>query len=154
MAEQFAENASDDALAHLREAADILERAYYSCDLVQILAAKKHFYGSLCRGARNMIVLDMLNQLNSRVNQLRTRSLSRPNRFGASMDEIRELITALENRDPVAAHIATLRTCSECGCRCVLTDPDENATSVNDADESAMPQPTPNLGRRRARASD
>jgi DNA-binding GntR family transcriptional regulator len=156
VAEQFAESASEEALAHLRDAANTLEQAYYSGDLARILAAKKHFYVTLCRGACNMVVLDLLNQLNSRVNQLRIRSLSRPSRFSTSMDEIRELLTALENHDAVAARMATLRHVANAAAA-ALAAPDEDAMS-NAADRSTLPQSpgesSPNQGSGRARASD
>ncbi len=58
---------------------------------------------ALCRGADNLIVLDMLNRLNSRITQLRSASLSDPARGATSMAEIRNLAAALLARDAMAA---------------------------------------------------
>lgn len=108
VAEQFANTASDAAQAALQQAVDGLERAYADQDYDRILSAKQAFYETLCRGADNLIVLDVLNRLNSRITQLRSASLSDPVRGLASMSEIRKLAAALLTRDAAAARAAAV----------------------------------------------
>ena len=106
VAEQFAEGASEEARAELQRAVRKLEQAYAEKRYGDILTAKKEFYDVLCAGANNMIVLEVLNRLNSRITQLRSASLSDPEREVASMAEIHDLVTALLARDAAAARTA------------------------------------------------
>jgi DNA-binding GntR family transcriptional regulator len=108
VAEQFAEGASAAARDALKEAVKKLERAYKDKRYDQILGAKKEFYETLCQGADNVVVLDLLNRLNSRITQLRSTSLSDPTRGVASMAEIRALSAALLARNAGAARAAAI----------------------------------------------
>jgi DNA-binding GntR family transcriptional regulator len=108
VAEQFAELASDDDVAALREVVGALETAYRANDFEQILSGKDRFYEVLCQGARNGIVLEMLTRLNSRINRLRSVSRSDPKRGKASLAEIRQLAKALIARDPAASKQAAI----------------------------------------------
>jgi DNA-binding GntR family transcriptional regulator len=108
VAEQFAANASAEMLQALTDAVERLQTAYSEKRYDQILSAKKEFYETLCRGADNLIVLDLLNRLNARITQLRSTSLSDPTRGIASMAEIRNLAAALLARNPEAAKAAAI----------------------------------------------
>lgn len=108
VAEQFAINATAEAQNELKQAVSRLELAYSERRYDQILSMKKEFYDTLFRGANNMVVLDVLNRLNSRITQLRSTSLSDPARAVASMTEIRNLTDALLARDPTAARAAAI----------------------------------------------
>lgn len=103
VAAQFCENADDADMALLKQAAERLEQSYNGEELDALLIAKRAFYTRLCAGARNTIVLDLLERLNSRTSQLRTLSLSVPARKIASIAEIRELVAALMRRDSIRA---------------------------------------------------
>jgi DNA-binding GntR family transcriptional regulator len=108
VSEQFAQDADDAARAELVQAVERLEHAYAERQYDLILSAKKEFYETLCRGADNLIVLDMLNRLNSRITQLRSASLSDPVRGTTSMAEIRNLAAALLAGDAMAARAAAV----------------------------------------------
>lgn len=108
VAEQFATNAPPELQQALMDAVERLQTAYSEQRYDQILSAKKEFYETLCRGADNLIVLDMLNRLNARITQLRGSSLSDPARGVASMAEIRNLAAALLARNPDAAKAAAI----------------------------------------------
>ncbi len=108
VAEQFAARAKEDDLAALEAAGEFLAKAYKSRKIDRILAAKAEFYEVMCSGAGNTVALDMLSRINSRINRLRSLSLSRPNRNAASIAEIRDLIAALKRRDAAAAKQAAL----------------------------------------------
>jgi DNA-binding GntR family transcriptional regulator len=108
VAEQFAESATPGHLAALKAATHVLEAAYRAGDIDDILVAKRIFYEKLCAGADNAIILDLLRRLNSRINQLRSGSLSEPNRLAQSIVEIWTLVGALERRDVAAARKAAI----------------------------------------------
>jgi len=108
VAEQFALGANETAQAELKRTVELLDRAYSEKRYDQILNAKREFYETLCRGADNGIVLDLLNRLNSRITQLRSASVSDPRRGDASMTEIRALVAALLARDVAAARAAAI----------------------------------------------
>jgi len=108
VAEQFAQHATPQAQDELKKVVDRLDKAYAKRHYDQILSMKKEFYDTLFRGANNLIVLDVLNRLNSRITQLRSASLSDPARGIASMAEIRNLTDALLARDVTAARAAAI----------------------------------------------
>jgi len=107
-AEQFALGAGEADQAELKHAVAQLEQAYSEKRYDQILNTKREFYETLCRGADNNIVLDLLNRLNSRITQLRSASVSDPRRGDSSMAEIRTLAAALLARDAGAARAAAI----------------------------------------------
>lgn len=109
VAEQFAENANEMHAQALKDAIKGLQKAYESEDFEKILAGKKHFYDVICAGARNTIVREILNQLSTRINQLRSTSRSNTSRGAVSLAEIKELASALFARDPKAARAAAIK---------------------------------------------
>lgn len=109
VAEQFAEAATDLDTSKLKDAINELERAYKSGDFDKTLVAKTKFYNVICDGAGNAIVRDILAQLHSRINQLRSTSRTDPNRGWASLAEHKDLASALFARDPRAARAAAIR---------------------------------------------
>ena len=107
-AEQFAERA-DEAMIHaLGEAAVRLAAAYDGGVIAEMLAAKRHFYETLCLGAGNPVVMDLLTRLNARINLLRSTSLGAQGRLAVSITEIQALVAALTRRDAVAARQAAV----------------------------------------------
>jgi len=109
LAEQFARRASDPAMADLEAATDTLAAAYDDGSIERILGAKAEFYQVLCDGANNLVVLELLGRLNTRINRLRYTSLARPSRTSASMAEINELVAALKRKDIAGARAAALK---------------------------------------------
>jgi len=107
-AEQFAERATDEALARLQAATDTLAAAYAARAIEDMLAAKRAFYERLCEGAGNPVLLDLLNRLNARISTLRATSLTASGRLDPSIAEIRDFVAALARRDAVAAREAAL----------------------------------------------
>lgn len=109
VAEQFAETANELNLNALNDALSRLEWAYASGNFENVLEEKRRFYHVVCVGARNEIVRDMLDRLNSRINQLRSSSRADAERGVASLEEFRELARALVARKPKAARTAAVR---------------------------------------------
>lgn len=109
LVEQFARDATDAAMADLDAAARGLTSAYAEGVIDRIMAAKTEFYETLCAGADNFVVLELLSRLNTRINRLRFASLSRPRRAEASIKEIHELVAALRRRDGAKAREIALQ---------------------------------------------
>lgn len=104
----FAEVASDETVQRLRKTVGALKKAYASGDVEMILVAKKAFYDVLFEGAANPTIPATLRTLNDRITLLRRLTLSSPERGKASLEEIDDIIAAIERRDAAAAHEATL----------------------------------------------
>lgn len=104
----FADQASDAQTAELEAAVRVLQAAYKSRDLEQVVAAKRRFYEVLIAGSGNNMIGPALNTMYARINQLRRISLSSPRRAPQSMREIRAIVAAIKRRDPAAAYAASL----------------------------------------------
>jgi DNA-binding GntR family transcriptional regulator len=109
-ARQFVEHASEEQLRQLWEAFDaIATRATDQSTAVELLEAKKHFYDMLLTGSGNVTIQEIVEGLQARVTVLRALSLSQPDRATKSVAEIREIVEAVEARDPQRAADACAR---------------------------------------------
>jgi GntR family transcriptional regulator, trigonelline degradation regulator len=102
----FVRRASDAELAELRQRFAAIEEAYSLG--VGRLAAKDAFYAVLFRGAGNEPLRLVIAGLHARVTYLRAFSLSRPGRLQRSLQELRDIMDAIEARDADAV----ARACS------------------------------------------
>lgn len=114
--EQFARDADAPAMARLDTAVTLLAAAYAEGVIERIIAAKADFYAVLCAGADNVIVLELLSRLNTRINRLRFASLSQPLRAKASIAEIFALADALKRRDGAEARRIALAHIDAAAC--------------------------------------
>ncbi|MEP9347915.1 GntR family transcriptional regulator [Xanthobacter sp. KR7-225] len=130
--EQFAREADDAAMARLDAAVTELAAAYEAGEIERIIASKADFYEVLCTGADNMIVLELLSRLNTRINRLRFASLSQPLRAKASIAEIFALAAALRRRDGAEARRIALAHIDAAACAALgavqIHPPAEEAT--------------------------
>jgi DNA-binding GntR family transcriptional regulator len=108
VAEQFAHLASEADCTALAQVVDNLSQAYAENNFPAIISEKDRFYEVLCLGAKNLVVLDLLTRLNSRINRLRSLSRSDPARGVESLREIRLICDALLTRDPARARAAAV----------------------------------------------
>lgn len=100
----FAENASDEDVAKLREAYNrLVEAAAEGTDKDSFLEVKDHFYEVLLSGARNETLRTLLTTLYWRITLLRVRSTGQPGRVQQSLQEIGAVVGAIERRDADAA---------------------------------------------------
>lgn len=99
----FAERASDEERAELRQAYEHLAAMGPTSGRQALLDVKRRFYDVLLRGCRNAHVARMLGQLLNRNMQLRATSLSDPARLPYTIQEIRRIVEAVEQRDPEGA---------------------------------------------------
>jgi DNA-binding GntR family transcriptional regulator len=110
-ARQFAERATDAHMRALRRAFEGIERRAKSGrpNSQAMLEAKKHFYDALFEGAANGTIQDLVESLQARVTVLRATSMSQPGRAKETVEEVREIVAALERRDGDAAAAACVR---------------------------------------------
>ncbi|GAA0896224.1 GntR family transcriptional regulator [Pseudonocardia zijingensis] len=102
----FVRRATDAQLRELKRTVKELEKIYAKFEARPFLEAKNEFYRVLLEGAGNKQVTAMLRTVHTKASQLRATSLSNPERAQASIQEIRDLVKALEARDEDAAWVA------------------------------------------------
>jgi len=108
-AQLFAERATDELRGELEAAFAAVEAAARSTDddhTTHMLKAKNVMYEVLFRGSGNPILHQVLETLQRRVNQLRSLTLVQPGRPAQSVEEIRAILTAIAERDGIAARAA------------------------------------------------
>lgn len=95
----FAQHASSDQMAKLRQRLEFLRTDEASVTPRALLEAKNAFYATLLEGCGNRIIGDILTQLNNRVSVLRRVSLSSTGRLPQTLVELEQVVQALERRD-------------------------------------------------------
>jgi len=93
-AERFAERATEEERAALIASCDVIERAYLHEGVESWISAKDAYYDVLLNGSHNDLIRSTVTGIHARIQVMRGRSLSAPDRLRASLEEIRE-ITAL-----------------------------------------------------------
>ncbi|MFC5952296.1 GntR family transcriptional regulator [Pseudonocardia lutea] len=121
---RFVQRAEDGDVVRLRRALTRLEDLVEEGgDTAAVLAEKDRLYEVLLEGAGNSALRASLSQLHARVSLLRASSLSSdPGRPRESVQEIRRIVEAIEERDADAAAEATvahLRAAATAGIRAV-----------------------------------
>lgn len=103
----YAERATDEGIAALQRCMQGIEEAYQQeGDERVLLQAKNQFYDVLLRGCGNVTIAPLLLSLRDRVSFLRSLSLSQPGRPVQSVEEVRQILQAIEQRDPEKAATA------------------------------------------------
>jgi DNA-binding GntR family transcriptional regulator len=104
MIQRFIERATDtqaqelwDQLKHYRRA---IEEAAPISDM---LNAKDLFYDKLTEGADSSVLSNLLTSLHARISLLRVKSLSKPGRPMLSIEELEEIVKAIQARDVTKA---------------------------------------------------
>jgi DNA-binding GntR family transcriptional regulator len=100
---EFARNASPEQIAQLRAALDFLRTPAASASTQSLLSAKNAFYAVLLEGCGNRMIGELLTQLNNRVNALRRVSLSSTGRLSQTLQELDQVVKAIEARQPEEA---------------------------------------------------
>lgn len=93
-AERFAERATDAERAALVASCDVIEQAYENDGVEGWISAKDAYYDVLLSGSHNDLIRSTVTGIHARIQVMRGRSLSAPDRLRVSLEEIRE-ITAL-----------------------------------------------------------
>jgi DNA-binding GntR family transcriptional regulator len=139
--ELFAELASDKQRTALLEAFRNLKKSLKDTDPLARLRAKNHFYECLVEGAGNQALGDTLRLLNARIMLLRATSLRAPGRTTASLAELSDMMTALDEKNGKKA-----RTLAELHVR--------NAAKTAIALLYAQPEPAPTKPKRAAKQTE
>jgi DNA-binding GntR family transcriptional regulator len=101
-----AERATPAVRSALRAALRDVERAYHSGHTGDWLPAKERFYDVLLAGSGNPALPPLLRQIHGRITLLRAMTLAQPGRSKKSFQELREIVRAIEDRDPERAATA------------------------------------------------
>ena|SRR5258705_1749702 len=80
-----------------------IDEAYQQADKRALLRAKNQFYDVLLHGCGNTAIAPLLLSLHDRVSFLRSLSLSQPGRPAKSVEEVRQILRAIEQHDPERA---------------------------------------------------
>lgn len=107
-ARRFAEIASDEDIAALRQALKAFADVVRGKSSVPLLTAKAGVYEALLERCGNRIAGRILTQLNNRVGLLRSTSMSQKGRLKNTLAEVIRIVDAIERRDPDGAWQATV----------------------------------------------
>ncbi|SDH42647.1 type I secretion C-terminal target domain (VC_A0849 subclass) [Agrococcus jejuensis] len=98
---RFIDRATDVDVAHLVATVDrMAERLDEPPTIVDFLKAKDEFYDVLLAGARSASLTQLLGSIQARVRLLRVTSLSTADRLPHVVTEMREIVEAIEARNP------------------------------------------------------
>jgi DNA-binding GntR family transcriptional regulator len=102
----FAARATPPEIEQLTKSLKLFERAVKNEAAVERVQFTGEFYDVILRGCGNTIIREVLESLLARVNALRATSMSNPGRAKFSLAEMRKILQAIEQHDPVAARAA------------------------------------------------
>lgn len=101
--QRFAEKATDDEIAGLRDIYEELPSAAEAKDVGQLIAIMTRLNEYVMTIVDHDVIRDILQQLIARISFLRALSMSQPGRIDRSIGEIRNIVEAVEARDAKAA---------------------------------------------------
>ncbi len=101
--EAFTDRAAARDLAQLRTALERFHEAILAGDALARLEHTDAFYDVILQGCGNQIIVEMLSGLHARINFLRFKSMSSPERSANSHAELLAILEAIESRSPERA---------------------------------------------------
>lgn len=105
---QCAENATPIQVKALRRAFEAFRRAAESGGKTSMLQLKTKIYDALFEGSGNTTIQDILKRLQARVTVLRSITMNQPGRLGSTVQELRDVVEAIEAGDGPAAEAACI----------------------------------------------
>lgn len=129
----FAERATKDAIALMRQALDAFDLAVKTGDRLQQIVTTRQFYEQILAGCGNRIIYEVLESLMARITFLRSKSMSLEGRAQKSSKEMRAIFKAVAAKDPEAARaaaVAHVRLASESAARAFSADKTETKPSA------------------------
>jgi GntR family transcriptional regulator, trigonelline degradation regulator len=102
----FLRNVTDDALAALEEAFEVLKTAHDTGDVSLSMRKKQAFYHTLFATAGNDVISDLADNLYARTTTVRLLSYSHAGRLGEGLRELELVMAAIRRRDEPAARAA------------------------------------------------
>lgn len=103
-----AERADDALIERLATINDDIQAAFGRSDFQEVLARTSDFYELMFEGSGQFMALEIVQSLNARINRLRAMTISSAGRAVEAAAEMRELVTALQQRNAQAAHDASV----------------------------------------------
>ncbi|MCL1805806.1 MAG: GntR family transcriptional regulator [Clostridiales bacterium] len=100
--------AADDEIAQIREFIETEAKLWDSSDLARTIESDIKFHSMLYRASQNKKIENLINDLREQTQRLRSSTLSRPGRLRFALDEHRQILAAIEARDPEAARDASI----------------------------------------------
>ena len=104
----YASRADAQGIKTMREALAEFDRAAKSGHAAARLASTARFYDVILAGCGNQVIAEILQGLLARVNFLRARSMAVAGRARHSAAELRQILNAIEARDPRSARAAAV----------------------------------------------
>jgi DNA-binding GntR family transcriptional regulator len=102
----FTKHAKSSKVANLVQAVEILEKSCLVGEIKNMIKAKNDFYNIIFKGCGNKSAHSFIKSLFIRIGFLRSLSLSLPGRPMESLQEIKLIVRAIQQRDPSAAETA------------------------------------------------
>ena len=102
-AELFAKRAAPEQLASMKRALAGFKAAVASGDAVARIATTDRFFDVMLQNCGNRVISEVLEGLHARVNFLRARSMSTPDRARESLKEMQAMLAAFNSGDSVEA---------------------------------------------------
>lgn len=99
----FAERATETQIKKLETVVNRLERTFQAGRHEDLVKIKDQFYKVLLEGSKNQLIASFLNSINARTAFLRNMSLSSAGRPPKSIQEIKEILKHLQNRNSQGA---------------------------------------------------
>jgi DNA-binding GntR family transcriptional regulator len=101
--------ATQDQIAALERALDVLLKAWASANPIEVMRATTKFYEVLFDAADKRIAWEIVQGLNVRINQLRSMTIASVDRRDAAIDEMTDIMNAIKSRNGDAAEAAARR---------------------------------------------
>ena len=134
----FVEQADSGRLVELNDALQAVVSAYENADAQQTLDTKTRFYEVLHEGTQSETLTSMLATLHARICQWRSLGLTHPRRSDErsreSIENLRSIVAAAENKDADAAERATREEANQAALevmRLLSTDSSSNDEAIN-----------------------
>ena len=100
--------ASDEEIAVIRDFIETEAKLWDSSDLARTIESDIRFHSMLYRASQNKKIENLINDLREQTQRLRSSTLSRPGRLRFALDEHRQILAAIEARNPEAARAASI----------------------------------------------
>ena len=99
-------SATDNDLRKLRHHLKDLEAAFDTNDIVDVLRATTEFYETLFKSGGKTVAWTIIQQLNARINSLRSMTFMSPGRAKKFLNEMHNILSAVEARNASEAEQA------------------------------------------------
>jgi len=107
-ASKAAERASDEEIAEIKRFIEDEAMLWDSSDLARTIKSDIQFHSLVYRASKNTKIENLINDLREQTQRLRSSTLSRPGRLRFALEEHRQILAAIEARNPEEAHEASI----------------------------------------------